>query len=235
MLRISIRSVIHSLGPGFLQQEETKGRSQAENRARFFHYFLRKPWASPWCFPRYVQGAIVLLFSNIYLAASGLSCIMCGTQPPEHTGSQAQLLCSMLDLSSLARDWICTPCIARWILNHWTTREVPNPPFVFKRQMQSWHSVSHRTGLLLWLEGSCVWERPLSPPCRRQVRAIYPAHHSSHPAQMFNLKHSLQKRGASPLQRLLQRRENSRNRVCSVTSSPNSLFLKKFKSSVEST
>ena len=29
------------------------------------------------------------------------------------------------DPSSLARDWTCTPCIGRWSLNHWTTREVP--------------------------------------------------------------------------------------------------------------
>ena len=30
----------------------------------------------------------------------------------------------MWDLSSLTRGWTCVPCIARWILNHWTTREV---------------------------------------------------------------------------------------------------------------
>ena len=31
----------------------------------------------------------------------------------------------MGDLSSLSRDQTCAPCIARQILNHWTTREVP--------------------------------------------------------------------------------------------------------------
>ena len=31
------------------------------------------------------------------------------------------------DPSSLARDWTCTPCIGRWSLNHWTSREVPLP------------------------------------------------------------------------------------------------------------
>ena len=31
----------------------------------------------------------------------------------------------MWALSSLTRDWICTSCIGRWSLNHWTTREVP--------------------------------------------------------------------------------------------------------------
>ena len=29
-------------------------------------------------------------------------------------------------VSSQTRDWTSVPCIARWILNHWTTREVPS-------------------------------------------------------------------------------------------------------------
>ena len=29
----------------------------------------------------------------------------------------------MWDLSSLTRDWTCVPCIARQILNHWTTQK----------------------------------------------------------------------------------------------------------------
>ena len=29
------------------------------------------------------------------------------------------------DLSSPTKDWTCTPCIGKWSLNHWTTREVP--------------------------------------------------------------------------------------------------------------
>ena len=31
----------------------------------------------------------------------------------------------MWDLSSPTRDWTHVPCIARWILYHWTNREVP--------------------------------------------------------------------------------------------------------------
>lgn len=31
---------------------------------------------------------------------------------------------SMWDLSSQTRDWTLTPCVVRWGLNHWTTREV---------------------------------------------------------------------------------------------------------------
>ena len=27
--------------------------------------------------------------------------------------------------SSLTRDWICIPCIRRWILHHWANREIP--------------------------------------------------------------------------------------------------------------
>ena len=29
------------------------------------------------------------------------------------------------DLSSLSRDWTCTPCPGRWSLNHWTARKIP--------------------------------------------------------------------------------------------------------------
>ena len=44
-----------------------------------------------------------------------------------HAGS---LLHGMWDLSSLTRDWPCVPWIAGWILNHWTTREVPASIFL---------------------------------------------------------------------------------------------------------
>ena len=41
-------------------------------------------------------------------------------------GRQAQyLLQGMWDLSSLARNKTCDPCISRQILNHRTTREIP--------------------------------------------------------------------------------------------------------------
>ena len=33
---------------------------------------------------------------------------------------------SMWYLNSLTRDGTCTPCIRRWSLSHWITREVPN-------------------------------------------------------------------------------------------------------------
>ena len=36
------------------------------------------------------------------------------------------------DLSSLSRDWTCTPCPGRWSLNHWTARKIP--------QMDSFYS-----------------------------------------------------------------------------------------------
>ena len=33
--------------------------------------------------------------------------------------------CGLWDLHSPTRDQTCVPCIGRWILNHWTIREVP--------------------------------------------------------------------------------------------------------------
>ena len=38
----------------------------------------------------------------------------------------------MWDLSSPTRDRTRTPCIGRWSLNHWTTREVPWAFYVFR-------------------------------------------------------------------------------------------------------
>ena len=35
------------------------------------------------------------------------------------------------DLGSSPRDWNCTPCIGRWSLNHWTTREVSSMELFF--------------------------------------------------------------------------------------------------------
>ena len=59
------------------------------------------------------------LFLN--LIVWGLSC---GTWDLQH-GSQAQLPGGLWDLSFQTRDQTHIPCIARQILNHWTTREVP--------------------------------------------------------------------------------------------------------------
>ena len=61
------------------------------------------------------------------VAAPGLS--SCGTQALEHSGfsswdAQAELLQGTWDLRSPTRDRTHVSCIARWILNHWATREV---------------------------------------------------------------------------------------------------------------
>ena len=59
----------------------------------------------------------------------------CGIQilQLQHVGSvitpYGQLLCSMWDLGSLTRGQTHVPCTARWILNHWVTREVPGVTF----------------------------------------------------------------------------------------------------------
>jgi len=44
--------------------------------------------------------------------------------------AQALLPCGLWDLGSPTRDWTNVLCIAKWILNHWTTREVPYRPFL---------------------------------------------------------------------------------------------------------
>ena len=57
----------------------------------------------------------------LYLAASGLSCGVTDL----HFGTRAYLPRDMWDLSSSTRDRTWVPCLGKWILNHWTTREVP--------------------------------------------------------------------------------------------------------------
>ena len=69
-----------------------------------------------------VQGPLVVAASLVgarlqgewasVVAAHGLR-----RDPPRHVGS------------SPTRDRTCVACIARRILNHWTTREAPVPPF----------------------------------------------------------------------------------------------------------
>ena len=42
----------------------------------------------------------------------------------------AELLCGMCNLSSLTRDRTCVPCTAWYILNPWTTRDVPEDTLI---------------------------------------------------------------------------------------------------------
>ena len=63
------------------------------------------------------------------------------------------------DLSSLIRDWTCTPCIGSWSPNHWTTKEVPQPVLYRNGSRISWEVHANpgfrgRTpSTLLWEEG----------------------------------------------------------------------------------
>ena len=74
----------------------------------------------------------IYLFVFIFLAVPGLSCSMqffffhlCRILAVARCSSQASLLFSMWDLSSLTKDRTQVPCVGRQILNHCTTREVP--------------------------------------------------------------------------------------------------------------
>ena len=74
----------------------------------------------------------------------------------------------MWDLSSQTRDQTCVLCIGRWILNHWTTRQVPQTNFLANLiparlglglQLTWGDGQSHRSasscGFLLG--GGCLW------------------------------------------------------------------------------
>ena len=59
-------------------------------------------------------------------------------------------VCEILDLSSLTRDQTYVPCIGRWVLNCWTSKEVP-PLVLFE-----W------LGFTSWIQ-PCLWF-PKEPP-----------------------------------------------------------------------
>ena len=62
-------------------------------------------------------------------------------------------------LGSLTRDQTCVPCVGRWILNHWTTKEVPE--LALMRNMRSNNNYLLRIGVrrrrgrqrMRWLDG----------------------------------------------------------------------------------
>ena len=60
--------------------------------------------------------------SLVVIAAHRLSCpATCGISVPHPTRNQT-----------------CVPCIGRWILNHWTTREVPYCPIFKWQTLRDW-------------------------------------------------------------------------------------------------
>ena len=64
----------------------------------------------------------------IRLAALGLVCgawIFTAAHGVSSHGTRPSLLPGIWGLSSPIRDWTYVPCIARHILNHWATREIP--------------------------------------------------------------------------------------------------------------
>ena len=88
---------------------------------------------------------LIFIYLFIYLVASGLSCstrdlsLRCAGYYLQRAGFSLVVACGlsscsmraslpdgMWDLSSLTRDQTLIPCIGRWILNRWTTREVPH-------------------------------------------------------------------------------------------------------------
>ena len=48
----------------------------------------------------------------------------------------------MWNLSSLTRGRSCTPCIGRWSVNYWTSREVPKITFIYNRP---WYQITTGT------------------------------------------------------------------------------------------
>ena len=90
-------------------------------------------------------------------ASHCISFFCCGSQALKQRlsscGAEAQLPCGSWDLPGPGVEPV-SPCIGRWILNHWTTREVP---FVFNitcivnlEHIQWFQSLDIYVSLILW-------------------------------------------------------------------------------------
>ena len=67
----------------------------------------------------------------------------------------ASLLCSMWYLTSLTGDRTCVLCIARWVLNQWTTRDVPSFLF-FLNNILVWNNFRFTGGRKDSTDSSCM-------------------------------------------------------------------------------
>ena len=70
--------------------------------------------------------AVFVLFCLISIYLAALELFSCGMQG----SAVAWFLRGMWGLSSPTRGRTCIPCIASQIVNHWTTREVPDAVFI---------------------------------------------------------------------------------------------------------
>ena len=67
-----------------------------------------------------------LWLCRVFVAACGIFTVAWALEHRlSSCGTRALSPHGMWNLSSSTRDQIRVPCIKRWILNHWTTREVP--------------------------------------------------------------------------------------------------------------
>ena len=90
-------------------------------------------------------------------------------------GTRAQLPHSMWNLSSPTRDQTRVPCIVRWILNHWTTREVPQTVYLIPQSWAFWFlgfNGHWKPGTMDWRFGCSSIDggwAPFSHSCKTQV------------------------------------------------------------------
>ena len=86
------------------------------------------------------QNWLILIFYHIALKKKifffGCTGSLLGHAGFSSCNTRARLACSTWDLSSPTRDGTLVPCIGRWILNHWTTSEVPLK--MFSETLTSW-------------------------------------------------------------------------------------------------
>ena len=80
-------------------------------------------------------------------------------------GTWIQLLGTVWELNSPTRARACVPCMARQILNHWTTGEAPDVLLIMCKWYFQWNLKNFT--ILLCIDKYCIWAHiwvQLAPP-----------------------------------------------------------------------
>ena len=120
-------------GPGFVPSHTVSQRLDRDWNSGYH------AWASALFTVLEICFYLSIWLRRVSVAAHGGFC--CSTDSPAGVcqlgsvvsrlqSAQVYFLRGMESLSFPTRDQTRIPCIARWILNHWTTREVPEPLFL---------------------------------------------------------------------------------------------------------
>ena len=150
-------------GPGFVPSHTVSQRLDRDWNSGYH------AWASALFTVLEICFYLSIWLRRVSVAAHGGFC--CSTDSPAGVcqlgsvvsrlqSAQVYFLRGMESLSFPTRDQTRIPCIARWILNHWTTREVPEPLFLNVGWLFFRFDEASRSGDDCWWKDSLLFADP---------------------------------------------------------------------------